>query len=176
MRGIVWGLTLAGLLFASPAVARTPKIGEPAPDFTLTLIDGSKVSLSDLKGQVVVLNFWATWCGPCRHELPLLDAYYAVDKAAGLRVFAVEDQDEASIPLYKLKSFLAKLTMPSARRIKGDYASLGAVPTNYVIDRAGIVRYAKAAAFDLDALNALLVPLLREAAPFGTPVPAPGQS
>lgn len=159
------GLMLASLLLASGAQAAKPKIGEAAPDFTLTLIDGSKVSLADLRGQVVVLNFWATWCGPCREELPLLDGYYNAQKKFGLRVFAVEDQDEASVPMRKLMPFLAKLTMPSARRIKGPYEPLRAFPTNYVIDRKGIVRYAKAAAFDLDALNDILVPLLREPMP-----------
>ncbi len=168
MRGGGRKLVLATLLIGSRAAAHVPTVGEPAPAFTLTLMDGSTVSLSDLKGQVVVLNFWATWCGPCRTELPLLNAYYDIDKAAGLRVFAVEDQDESSVPLYRLKPFLAKLTMPSARRIKGSYAPLGGFSTNYVIDRAGVVRYAKAAAFDLDALNAVLVPLLKEPAPADT--------
>jgi peroxiredoxin len=141
------------------------KVGEPAPDFTLTLIDGTKVPFADLKGQVVVLNFWATWCGPCRTELPLLDAYYDAQKRFDLRVFAVEDQGEGSVPMSKLKGFLARLAMPSARRISGPYGALGGLPTNYVIDRKGIVRYAASGAFDLDELNTLLVPLLREPTP-----------
>ena len=57
------------------------------------------------------------------------------------------------------------MAMPSAKRIKGPYKPLGAVPTNYVIDRAGVIRYAKAAAFDLDDMNEILVPLLKESAP-----------
>ena len=165
MRKIILGVALASAFLAGVVQARSPKVGEQAPDFTLTLMDGSKVALSDLKGQVVVLNFCATWCGPCRTELPLLDAYYDIQKRFGLRVFAIEDQDEASVPLSRLKPFLAKLRMPSARRIKGPYAPIGAFPTNYVIDRAGIVRYAKADAFDLDALNNVLVPLLKEPIP-----------
>jgi peroxiredoxin len=167
MRAFLGGFVLAGLLVAGAATARSPKVGEPAPDFTLTLIDGTKVPFADLKGQVIVLNFWATWCGPCRTELPLLNGYYAAQKRFGLRVFAVEDQDEASLPMSKLKPFLAQLDMPSARRISGPYGTLGGLPTNYVIDRKGIVRYAATGAFDLDELNTLLVPLLREPAPQG---------
>ncbi|HEX7855539.1 MAG TPA: TlpA disulfide reductase family protein [Sphingobium sp.] len=164
----MFAVGMTAIATAGPAHAATPKVGEVAPDFTLTLIDGSKVSLADLKGQVIVLNFWATWCGPCRTELPLLDSYYAAQKRFGLQVFAVEDQGEASVPMYRLKPFLSKLTMPSARRIKGPFAALGGLPTNYVIDRKGVVRYAKAGAFDLDDLNELLVPLLKEPAPAGT--------
>lgn len=162
---MIAGFLAVAALMATGAQAAQPKVGEPAPPFTMTMMDGSKVSSADLKGQVVVLNFWATWCGPCREELPLLNAYYAMQKKFGLSVFAVEDQDEASVPLSKLKPFLAKLTMPSARRISGPYGQVHAFPTNYIIDRKGVIRYAKAAAFDLDALNSLLVPLLQEPVP-----------
>ena len=147
---------------ASAATAAV-KIGEPAPPFDLTLIDGTKVRSVDLRGHVVVLNFWATWCGPCKAELPLLDSYYRLRRDNGLRVFAVATED--SVPASKLKPLFAAMAIPSARRIKGQFAVMGALPTNYIIDRAGIVRYAKAGAFDLNDLNSLLVPLLREAAP-----------
>jgi thiol-disulfide isomerase/thioredoxin len=148
---------------ATSTATAAVKVGERAPNFELTLIDGSKVSSADLHGQVVILNFWATWCGPCKAELPLLDSYYRVRKANGLRVFAVATED--SLPAYKLKPLFTAMAIPSARRIKGPFAVMGALPTNYIIDRAGIVRYAKTGAFDLDDLNTLLVPMLRESAP-----------
>jgi thiol-disulfide isomerase/thioredoxin len=148
---------------ATSTATAAAKVGERAPNFELTLIDGSKVSSADLHGQVVILNFWATWCGPCKAELPLLDSYYRVRKANGLRVFAVATED--SLPAYKLKPLFTAMAIPSARRIKGPFAVMGALPTNYIIDRAGIVRYAKTGAFDLDDLNTLLVPMLRESAP-----------
>ncbi|UIJ47402.1 TlpA family protein disulfide reductase [Sphingomonas cannabina] len=134
-----------------------------APNFELKLIDGSKVTLDELRGNVIVLNFWATWCVPCREELPLLDRYYDLQRSHGLKVFAITT--EGSVPLYKLKPLFAKMTIPSARGIKGPYGSLGGVPTNFVIGRDGRVRYAKAGAFNLDALNAILVPLLKEPVP-----------
>ena len=153
------------LLLAQPTPAKLPKIGEPAPDFQLTLVDGSKVSLADLRGKVVVLNFWATWCVPCRTELPTLDAYYQVQAPHGLRVFAVTTED--SVPLFQLRKLFGAMHMSPVRKIKGPYGDNTAVPTNIVIDRAGRVRYAKAGAFDLDDLNATLVPLLREPSPAG---------
>ncbi|OYY90107.1 MAG: thiol:disulfide interchange protein [Sphingomonas sp. 28-66-16] len=153
-------LALAPLLLVA---AKKPAIGEPAPDFELTLVDGSKVTMGALRGQVVVLNFWATWCGPCKKELPLLDTYYSIQKKAGLRVFAITTED--SLPLSMLKKLFAALNIPSVRRVKGPYGIITALPTNYVIDRQGRLRYAKAGAFDLDTLNDVLVPLLREPPP-----------
>ncbi|MGC5797677.1 TlpA family protein disulfide reductase [Sphingomonas sp. NFX23] len=157
-----WVMACAALMATSAAPAAV-KVGERAPDFEMTLIDGTKVHNADLRGQVVVLNFWATWCGPCKAELPLLDSYYRIRKDNGLRVFAVATED--SLPASRLKPLVAAMAIPSARRIKGPFAVMGALPTNYIIDRAGVVRYAKAGAFDLDELNTLLVPLLREPAP-----------
>ena len=70
------GLTAALSAHAVNWSGKLPTVGEPAPNFELTTFDGQKIRLSDLKGHVVVLNFWATWCGPCKRELPLLSAYY----------------------------------------------------------------------------------------------------
>lgn len=160
------GMAIAAASLATSALAASAKplaVGQIAPDFELQLIDGTRVKLTDLRGQVVVLNFWATWCVPCRKELPLLDAYYSVQAKNGLKVYAITT--EGSVPLYQMKKLFAAMRMLPARGIKGPYRDLGAVPTNYVIDRAGRIRYAKAGAFELDTLNAILVPLLREHAP-----------
>ena len=154
------------MIMASPAMAGTPKAGDIAPPFTLTLVDGSKVTLDDLRGKVVVLNFWATWCGPCKAELPLIDSYYAITQKNGLRVFAITTED--SLPLFKLKKLFEIMHIPSVRRISGSYAYIGGLPTNYVIDRSGYVRYAQAGAFDLDTLNKILIPLLQEPPPAET--------
>lgn len=81
----------------------------------------------------------------------------------GLRVLAVTTED--SLPLRDLKPVTSQLTLETARHFHGPFKPLEGLPTNYVIDRAGIVRYAQARAFDLDSLNALLIPLLNEPTP-----------
>jgi cytochrome c biogenesis protein CcmG/thiol:disulfide interchange protein DsbE len=118
--------------------------GDPAPDFTLTLLDGSEVSLSDLRGQVVVLNFWASWCGPCRREAPALQQVweaYGDDDVAFLGV-AYHDAQGAS------RAFLDEfgITYPNGvdarARIAGMYGLTG-VPETYVIDRDGTLAWKK---------------------------------
>ncbi|WP_404338882.1 TlpA family protein disulfide reductase [Sphingomonas sp. MMS12-HWE2-04] len=157
-------LFLLPFALSGASVPKRPKVGEIAPDAELTLMDGTKLRLGDMRGDVVVLNFWATWCVPCRTELPTLDRYYAVQKRHGLRVYAVTTED--SLPLYKFKPLFGVLQIAPARKIKGPYGPIdGGVPTNYILDRSGKLRYAKAGAFTLDALNEQLVPLLSEPAP-----------
>ncbi|HEY8053595.1 MAG: TlpA family protein disulfide reductase [Steroidobacterales bacterium] len=164
---------LVALVFASPGASKPPLVvGNAAPDFQVITLGGTKLTLADFKDQVLVLNFWATWCAPCKRELPLLDQYYRAQQHVGLRVLAVTTEDSA--PLSQLKPLAAALAIPMVRRFKGDYGPLKGVPTNYVIDRDGILRYAQAGSFTLDDLNTILVPLLREHAPVA-PDPEPHQ-
>lgn len=153
---------MLALTLTTVSLAKSPTIGDPAPDFQFTTFDGQKLKLADFRGQVLVINIWATWCGPCKQELPLLDTFYRImkDKNVGLSVIGITTED--SVPAYQLKPLRAKLAIPLARGFKGPYQSLGGVPTNFIIDRAGIVRYARAGAFTLDDLNDLLVPMLNE--------------
>ena len=162
MRAIIGAVLL--LIIAGESAAR-PVVGKPAPAFTGTTFEGEEISLDDLRGNVVILNFWATWCAPCRVEMPLLDGYLRAREANGLRVIAV------TVDANRLtKEFKDKLTgvsvLPLLRQFRGDYAPINrTIPTNFIIDKAGIVRYARASALDLDDLNKLLVPLLNEPAP-----------
>jgi thiol-disulfide isomerase/thioredoxin len=121
--------------------------------------------MADLKGDVIILNFWATWCAPCRRELPLLEQFFRAYSKYGFQVLAVATED--SVPENKLRPLAAMLTIPFVKHLKGPYHELEGVPTNYIIDRSGMLVYAKASAFDVDALNAIVIPLLRE------PIPAP---
>jgi cytochrome c biogenesis protein CcmG/thiol:disulfide interchange protein DsbE len=140
------------------------KVGRPAPPTTITLFDRSKVRLADLRGKVVVINHWATWCGPCKAEMPMMSAFHARYKNAGFEIYGVTTED--SVPAYMLKKVADVLSYKLSRGLSGDsYPTLDGVPTSYVIDRSGIVRYAKAGAFTPREFAALIMPLLQEPAP-----------
>ena len=156
------GAMAAAICAASPAFAHV-KPGEAAPVYSVTLLDGSRIGSEAVRGQVVIVNRWATWCVPCRAELPLLDAYYRAHAAQGLRIFAVATED--SVSGAALKPLAAALSFPLARGISSArFAILEGVPTNYVIDRHGIVRYAELGAFDEATLDEVVGALLAEPA------------
>ena len=106
------------------------------PNVELVLVDGKRVHLADLRGQVVVLNYWATWCVPCRAELPLLDAYFWLREAGWpLKIFAVATED--SVPKNQLKKLFSVLSISPTDHIRGGpFAYIEALPTNFVIDRS----------------------------------------
>ena len=154
-------------LLALPFSANAdPVVGKPAPNAQMQTVSGQKFDLASLRGKVVVINFWATWCVPCRKELPLLDAYYRATREHGLVVLAATTED--SVPEYYMRKLFAALAITPLHRLRGPYAPMEGVPTNFIIDRAGVVRYARAGAFTLDELNAELIPLLNEPAPAAT--------
>jgi cytochrome c biogenesis protein CcmG, thiol:disulfide interchange protein DsbE len=166
MRLLLLGVLSISGLMSGPMTAAAKDLApvdQAAPNFTLTTFDGRKISLADLKGEVVILNFWATWCGPCKQELPLLDAYYRKLHSLGLEIFAVATED--SLTPFQLRPVQKVVSFQMARRFKGEYGSIKALPTNFVIDRAGIVRYGTAGAFSIDEINRVVGPLLAEQAP-----------
>ncbi|ESQ85713.1 hypothetical protein AEAC466_00650 [Asticcacaulis sp. AC466] len=153
-------LTMGAAL--SSSVQAKPRIGQPAPKFSLTTFDQKTIRLTDLIGKVVVLNYWAVWCGPCKQELPEIDAYVRRHVGDDLKVFAVTIDDAVSNK--DLKPLATTLSFPLARYINGrGYGPIdGAIPSNYVIDRSGVLRYARANAFNYGTFDQLITPLLAE--------------
>ncbi|MEA3035821.1 MAG: hypothetical protein QOH04_1586 [Sphingomonadales bacterium] len=162
--GVLAAAMAAGL--ASQCLAgAAAKVGRPAPDTTITLLDKGKIRLSELKGKVVVINHWATWCGPCKAEMPMMSAFHRRYKDTGFEIYGVTTED--SVEAYKLRKVSELLSYRLARRLSGDGYPLieGGVPTSYVIDRAGIIRFTKSGAFDAQEFIDDIIPLLREPAP-----------
>jgi peroxiredoxin len=131
-----------------------PQVGTAAPDLTVTTLDGNKVRLADLKGQVVLLNFWATTCPPCREEMPDLQAVYAEVRESGGTVVAIDQHEAADT----VKRFVDEFRLTFPVGIDGDgslFARYGVqyIPTSYVVDKNGVVRFMKVGQMDKDTIR-----------------------
>jgi thiol-disulfide isomerase/thioredoxin len=124
--------------FKAIPILQPMKDAAPTPDFTLTDPDGKKVSLKDFRGKTIFLNFWATWCEPCREEMPAMEKLYQEHRNNNFVVLAVNVKDRRQEALAFVKEL--KLTYPIAFDPNGDVASLyGAwgLPTTYLIGPKG---------------------------------------
>ena len=140
LQGIAKGLALAAA-FVLPAFAATSS--GPAPAFALSGRGGKTIDLSQFKGQVVMINFWATWCGPCRTEMPLLEDIYKKYKPMGFTLVGVNVEPASGDP----EAWLGKLPKPVTFPVGFDVDSkvsklykVGVMPTTVFIDRKGNVR------------------------------------
>lgn len=120
-------------------------VGQAAPTFVIAAPDGTEINSADLKGKVVILNFWATWCGPCRLEMPEFEAAYQDQREKGLDVFAVEIR--ASGTPEESTQFLQEVgvTFPNIRDenalLENSFIKRPAWPTTIIIDREGMVHH-----------------------------------
>lgn len=124
---------------ATPAPA--PVVGAPAPDFTLLDLAGNPVTLSSLRGQVVLINFWATWCGPCRIEMPAIERRYEQYRSQGFAVLAVDaDEPATEVSAFVHAYALTFTTLLDPGLVVNDLYRVRGYPTSYFVDRSGMVR------------------------------------
>ncbi len=118
-----------------------PQSENIAPDFTLQLLDSDEsITLSDLRGKVVLINFWASWCDPCKEEAPLLEAFWQEYQDKGVMFIGVDWVDPENLAREYLEEF--GLTFPNGRDLEqriGDLYKVDGVPETYLIDQNGVI-------------------------------------
>jgi len=159
---LLWAITVCALATSLPldGARAAPEIGEPAPALVLTAFDGTSIDLGKLRGKVVLVNFWATWCAPCRKEMPTFDAFYRRHRSENFEMIGVSidfPRDAA-----KMREMAATLAYPAAWindiSVNGFGAPEG-VPVTYVVDADGIIRD-RFIAVPNKLLNDVVVPML----------------
>jgi peroxiredoxin len=143
-----------------------PLIGQPRPDYTLGSVNGERISSADFDGQVVLVNFWATWCAPCREEMPMLMELHEDYRDAGLEVVGIAIDD-----VQRARDFVAELDIryPNLVGATDVMATMqlygnasGTLPYSVLIDREGLVRWTKLGVLEQTELEQEIERLLAE--------------
>jgi|Deesub1362B_J571_1020462.scaffolds.fasta_scaffold00163_43 cytochrome c biogenesis protein CcmG/thiol:disulfide interchange protein DsbE len=113
-----------------------------APDFTLKDIKGNNVSLSDFRGKIVILNFWATWCPPCRKEIPVFIKLYEKYKNEGLIIIGISlDKEGKKVIIPFVKKFgINYPILIGTKEVENAYGGIRGIPTTFIIDKEGKIR------------------------------------
>ncbi len=142
--GMIWTVVSRIAPDQSQAQAGSvPKEGFTAPDFTLSLLDGGEITLSELRGKVVLVNFWTSWCLPCRQEMPAIESVYRSYKDIGLVVIGLNLTAQDSKQEAAAFAQEVGVTFPIALDLNNSVGNLyrvTALPTSFFIDRKGVIR------------------------------------
>jgi peroxiredoxin len=134
-------VTVPGI-FATASLASSGLAGQEAPDFVLKSADGSNLRLSEYRGDVVMINFWATWCGPCRQEMPLLDDLYSRYNRVGFSLLGVNIDDDSTRAMEMAKELGVSFpVLFDERKEVSRLYQVEAMPVTVLVDREGKVRH-----------------------------------
>ena len=140
------------------------KVNYASPELTLTDIQGVTHSLADYRGQVVLINLWATWCPPCKEEMPTLQSFYNKHKEQGFAVVAINDGDPTKDVLQFVKDYQLTFPVwldPTYIATEQAFKSLN-LPTSFVIDRNGVVQLQWVGGISRKMLDQYVIPLITE--------------
>lgn len=159
----IWTVLLLGAIayvwFRPPAWVSEEN--RAAPNIRVTLNDGRELALEDLRGKVVVVNFWATWCPYCRHEMPAMETFYMDYRERGFEILALSlDDDPETVTRFMAKEgyhFPAVMAGTSGAAFGG----VSRLPTSFVIDRQGRIRHKVSGQLHYGRLQDMVEPLLR---------------
>jgi peroxiredoxin len=140
LRKILLGATL--LIFTATGLAASGLAGQPAPDFVLKSSGGENMRLSEYRGDVVMINFWATWCGPCRQEMPLLDDLYSRYQRVGFNLLGVNIDDDSGRAMQMIEELEVSFPVlfDESKEVSKLY-QVEAMPVTVLVDREGTVRH-----------------------------------
>jgi peroxiredoxin len=135
-------LTLLLTVFAATSLASSGLEGQMAPDFALKSSTGENLRLSEYRGDVVMINFWATWCGPCRQEMPLLDELYTRYHRVGFNLLGINIDDDSRRAMQMIEDLGVSFpVLFDARKEVSKLYEVEAMPVTVLIDREGNVRF-----------------------------------
>ena len=140
IRKMLAGFAMA--LFAATSLASSGLTGQPAPDFALKSSTGENLRLSEYRGDVVMINFWATWCGPCRQEMPLLDELYSRYQRVGFNLLGVNIDDDSGRAMDMIRELGVSFPVlfDDQKQVSRMY-DVDAMPVTVLVDREGNVRF-----------------------------------
>lgn len=152
---------LAPAMVEPTSLARNTDI-MPAPGFNLVDLDGNAIDLNAYKGKVVVLNFWATWCPPCRKEIPDFNALQQQYGDKGLQFIGVALDEEEKVKKWATANTIAYPTVIADDNIKKAYGEMSAIPVTILIDRQGNIRTKYIGMRQKAIVESMIAPLLAE--------------
>jgi cytochrome c biogenesis protein CcmG/thiol:disulfide interchange protein DsbE len=158
------GILVWGMLNQQPitGLSGITMVDRPAPDFTLTTFEGKTISLTDLRGKPIIINFWASWCPPCRIEAPLLERTWRAYKNRGLIFLGVNIQDRKEDALSYMREF--DITYPNGPDPTGEIAidyGVSGLPVTFFVSRKGEVVRRWVGAIDRNALMSIVEEIMK---------------